>query len=100
MEIDNYYFLCLNNISAVLIKQTKHKEALSYLNKAYQLDNKHIKVIFNLFVVYAKLKNRDLAKYYLEKAFEIDKDYTIKRLKKNGITDKQVKKILVLLESN
>lgn len=93
LDIDNNYFLCLNNISAVFIKQKKHKEALSYLKRAYELDNKHIKVIFNLFVVYAKLKNKDLAKYYLEKAFKIDKDYTMKRLKKNGITENKVKKI-------
>jgi len=100
LEIDSNYFLCINNISAVLIKQKKHKEALSYLNRAHELDNKYIKVIFNIFVVYANLKNKDLARYYLEKAYEIDKDYTIKRLKKNGITDKQIIKIQKYLDNH
>lgn len=100
LEIDSNYFLCVNNISAVLIKQKKYKEALFYLSRAHELDNKYIKVIFNFFVVYANLKNKELARYYLEKAFEIDKDYTIKRLKKNNITDKQIIKIQKYLNNS
>jgi len=100
LEIDNDYVVCLNNHSATLMNQKKHKEGLPNLIHAYRLDQRNIKVIFNLFVVYVNLKNKELAKYYLKKAFETDKDYTKKRLKKNNIKDKQIIKIQKYLDNH
>lgn len=100
LAIDNTYFLCLNNISAVLIKQKRYKEALPYLNKAHALDGRYVKVVFNLFVTYINLKNVEMAKHYLKMAFEIDRDYTLKRLKRNGFTGKQMMQIQKFLKDN
>jgi len=98
LEIDNDYVVCLNNMTATLMKQKKYKQALPILSHAYQLDRSNIKVIFNLFVIYINLKNKELAKYYLKRAFLINKDYTKERLKKNGITNKQIIKIQKYLD--
>lgn len=100
LAIDNTYFLCLNNISAVLIKQKRYKEALPYLNKAHALDGRYVKVVFNLFVTYINLKNVEMAKHYLKMAFEIDRDYTLKRLKRNGLAGKQMMEIQKFLKDN
>ncbi|MEW6455794.1 MAG: tetratricopeptide repeat protein [Acidobacteriota bacterium] len=100
LAIDSTYFLCLNNISAVLIKQKRYEEALPYLNKAHALEGRYVKVIFNLFVTYINLKNVEMAKHYLKKALKIDKDYTLKRLKRNGATDKQIMEIQKFLKDN
>lgn len=100
LEIDNDYVVCLNNFAATLMKQKKYKQALPNLMHAYGLNHRNIKVIFNLFVVYVNLKNKELAKYYLKKVFKTDKNYTIKRLKKNNITDKQIIKIQKYLDNH
>lgn len=100
LAIDNAYLLCLNNISAVLIKQKRYKEALHYLNKAHALDGRYVKVVFNLFVTYINLKNVEMAKHYLKMVFEIDKDYTLKRLKQNGFSGKEIMQIQKFLKDN
>lgn len=93
LKIDNNYVVCINNVAAILLNQKKYQEALSYLTKAYRLDCSKIKVCFNLFVAYVYLQNKEFAKYYLQKAIKIDRGYTIKRLKRNGFTNNQIKKI-------
>lgn len=93
LKTDNNYVVCINNVAAILLNQKKYQEALSYLTEAYRLDCSKIKVCFNLFVAYAYLKNKEFTKYYLQKAIELDKSYTIKRLKRNGFTNNQIKKI-------
>lgn len=99
IKIDNNYLFCLNNISAVLLKKKKFAETLIYLNKAYEINKNSIKIIFNLFIVHARLRNKNLAKYFLNKAFEIDKDYSVKRLKKNGLSTDEIKKIQEALKN-
>lgn len=98
LEIDRNYLLCLNNISAVLIKQNKYKEALTHLQKAFALDSQHVKVIFNLFVAYANLEDKDSAARYLKLAFGVDKDYTTHRLKMKNLSEKNIARILAILE--
>jgi len=93
LKIDDNYVVCLNNVAVVFLNQKKYTESLTYLSQAYTQNVNNIKVSFNLFVAHANLKNREYAKLYLERAFRIDKDYTIKRLKSNGLTDRQIKKI-------
>lgn len=92
LKIDHNYVICLNNAATVFLNKKKYGEALNYLTHAYTQDGNNVKVSFNLFVAHANLKNRESAKFYLGRAFEIDENYTIKRLKKNGLTDKQIKK--------
>lgn len=93
LKIDNNYVVCLNNIAIVFLNQKKYSEALTHLTQAFKQDGNNVKVSFNLFVVQANLKNKESAKFYLQRAFKIDEYYTIKRLKMNGLTDKQIKKI-------
>jgi tetratricopeptide (TPR) repeat protein len=93
LKIDGNYVVCLNNVAAVFLNQKKYREALTYLTHAYTQDGNNVKVSFNLFVAHANLENKESAKFYLGRAFEIDEDYTIERLKRNGLTDKQIKKI-------
>jgi len=93
LHLDPKYLLCLNNISAVLIKQEKYKEACKYLHEAYLLNDKSIKVIFNLFVAYANLNQKPQAGTFLKEAFQLDRQYTRTRLKKNNFTSKQIKRI-------
>lgn len=98
LDLDDGYSLCLNNISAVLIKQSRFKEALGYLHRAYDLDPNSIKALFNLFTAYAKLENQDLAKYYLKLAFEKDTEYTVKRLKMKNVSDRDISRIQSFLD--
>ena len=93
LEIDNNYGVCLNNIAAALMNKNKHKEALLYLTKAYKLNDSNIKIIFNLFVSNYYLKNKEEALYYIEEAFNIDQNYTLKILKKNNISNSNIRKI-------
>lgn len=98
IELDQNYLLCLNNISAVLIKLKKYLEAIRYLERALVLNDNNVKVLFNMFVAYANLKDAEMAKEYLKKAFEIDRNYTIKRLKSNGVSEKKIEEIKRFLE--
>jgi len=93
LKIDNHYVVCLNNVAVVFLNQKKYKEALTHLTLANNQDGKNVKVSFNLFVAHANLKNKESAQFYLQRAFKIDEHYTIKRLKNNGLSDKQIKKI-------
>jgi Tfp pilus assembly protein PilF len=77
-------------MAAALLKQKKYVEVLPFLERAYALDSKYIKVVFNLFVVHARLKNREPAKNYLKQALALDRDYTVKRLKKQKVSDEQI----------
>jgi len=90
LELDANYFLCLNNLAAVLVKTKQYRQALPYLERADALNGGYVKVVFNLFVAHARLQERSQARAYLRRALELDRGYTLQRLKRQNFGDGQI----------